>query len=273
MHVWRVVSTVQPASPLEIAPPPAAVDADWTPADADALYRLGAWGEGYVSVTDQGHIAVRPDPDGPAVSLHAIVEELVDQGVRLPLVVRFQDLLATRVTLLNESFGAAIRESGYGNGYTGVYPVKVNQLREVVDEIVEAGKPYGYGLECGSKTELIATLPRLEDDDTLLLVNGYKDSEMLRLITTFQKLGRQVLPIVEKTTELRRIRELAAEAGADPQFGIRVKLSTVAEGMWQTSSGDLSKFGVALPELVDAVDELIAAGPDQGAAPAALPHR
>ncbi len=244
---------------MEIAPPPAAVD-PWTPADSAALYRVPAWGEGYVEVSEQGHVAMKPDPDGPAVSLHAIVEELVEQGVRLPLVVRFQDLLATRVKLLNESFRTAVEESGYGNGYTGVYPVKVNQLREVVDEIVEAGKPYGYGLECGSKTELIATLPRLEDDETLLLVNGYKDSEMLRLITTFQKLGRQVLPIVEKTTELRRIRELADEAGVDPQFGVRVKLSTVAEGMWQTSSGDLSKFGVALPELVDAVDELIAAG-------------
>jgi arginine decarboxylase len=248
---------------LETASPRPTLTSDpdtWTPADAEALYHVPAWGEGYVSVTDEGQVAIRPAPDGPPVSVHAVVEELVGQGVRLPLVVRFQDLLATRVRLLNESFRAAIGESGYGNGYTGVYPVKVNQLREVVDEIVEAGKPYGYGLECGSKTELIATLPRLEDDETLLLVNGYKDIEMLRLITTFQRLGRQVLPIVEKTTELRRILALADDAGVPPQFGLRVKLSTVADGMWTTSSGDLSKFGVSLPELVDAVDGLIASG-------------
>lgn len=241
---------------METAAPPAV----WTPADASALYHVPAWGEGYVEVNERGHVAVRPHADGPAVSVHEVVEQLVGQGVRLPLVVRFQDLLAERVRLLNESFAAAIEEAGYGNGYTGVYPVKVNQLREVVDEIVEAGRPYGYGLECGSKAELIATLPRLEDDRTLLLVNGYKDAEMLRLITTFQRLGRQVLPVVEKTSELERIVALAAEQGVAPRMGIRVKLSTVASGPWTTSSGDLSKFGVNLPELVDAVDGLVAAG-------------
>jgi arginine decarboxylase len=241
---------------LETAAPPLV----WTPADAEALYHVPAWGEGYVEVTDKGHIAVRPETDGPAVSVHEVVEQLVGQGVRLPLVVRFQDLLTERVKLLNESFAAAIEESRYGNGYTGVYPVKVNQLREVVDEIVEAGRPYGYGLECGSKAELIATLPRLEDDRTLLLVNGYKDTAMLRLIATFQRLGRQVLPVVEKTSELRRIVQIAREEGIEPAFGIRVKLSTVASGPWTTSSGDLSKFGINLPELVEAVDGLIEAG-------------
>ena len=162
--------------------------------------------------------------------------------------------------MLNEAFQRAIAEAGYLGGYTGVYPVKVNQLREVVDEIVEAGKPFGFGLECGSKTELIATLPRLDSDETLLLVNGYKDAQMLSLIGTFQSLGKQVLPIAEKASEIRLVRRLAEEAGREPRFGVRVKLSTVADGPWATSSGDTSKFGVTLPELVETVDALVESG-------------
>ncbi|HEX8299619.1 MAG TPA: biosynthetic arginine decarboxylase, partial [Rubricoccaceae bacterium] len=219
------------------------------------------WGEGYVEVNDRGHVAVRPDPQqNIAIDLADVVEEIVAKGLTLPAVVRFQDLLATRVRLLNEAFQTAIAESGYTGGYTGVYPVKVNQLREVVDEIVEAGKPYGFGLECGSKAELVATLPRLDSDETLLLVNGYKDEAMLRLIGTFQRLGKRVLPIVEKPTELREILRLADEAGQPARFGVRVKLSTVADGPWAMSSGDLSKFGVPLPDLVEAVDGLLADG-------------
>ncbi|HEX8385621.1 MAG TPA: biosynthetic arginine decarboxylase, partial [Rubricoccaceae bacterium] len=210
---------------------------------------------------ERGHVAVRPDPlQDVAIDLADVVDEVVAKGLRLPAVIRFQDLLATRVRLLNEAFQAAIAESGFTGGYTGVYPVKVNQLREVVDEIVEAGKPYGFGLECGSKAELVATLPRLESDDTLLLVNGYKDEAMLRLIGTFQRLGKRVLPIVEKPAELREILRLADEAGQRARFGVRVKLSTVADSPWATSSGDLSKFGVPLPDLVDAVDRLVEEG-------------
>ena len=235
--------------------------AEWTTADAAALYHVAAWGEGYVEVNAHGHVAVRPDPrQDVAIDLADVVDEVVAKGLKLPAVIRFQDLLATRVRLLNEAFQTAIAESGYTGGYTGVYPVKVNQLREVVDEIVEAGKPYGFGLECGSKAELVATLPRLDSDETLLLVNGYKDEAMLRLITTFQHLGKRVLPIVEKPSELREILRLADEAGQPARFGVRVKLSTVADGPWATSSGDLSKFGVPLPDLVEAVDGLIADG-------------
>jgi arginine decarboxylase len=240
---------------------PADAAAAWTPQDAAELYHVAAWGEGYVEINDRGHVAVRPDPQQDiAIDLADVVDEIVAKGLSLPAVVRFQDLLATRVRLLNEAFQTAIAESGYTGGYTGVYPVKVNQLREVVDEIVEAGKPYGFGLECGSKAELVATLPRLDSDDTLLLVNGYKDEAMLRLIGTFQRLGKRVLPIVEKPTELREILRLADEAGQPARFGVRVKLSTVADGPWATSSGDLSKFGVPLPDLVEAVDGLLADG-------------
>ncbi len=245
----------------DLLPPPTDTAADWRPADAVDLYHMDAWGEGYFGVNDAGHVVARPDPrsDGE-IDLKAVVDEVVAGGLSLPAVIRFQDLLDTRVRQLNEAFAAAIDESGYGGSYTGVYPVKVNQLREVVDEIVEAGKPYGFGIECGSKTELVATLPRLESDETLCLVNGYKDAAMLRLILTFQRLGRRVLPIIEKTTELRQILALSDEAGQPAAFGIRVKLASVAPGPWTKSGGSLSKFGITLPELVEAADGLLATG-------------
>ena len=244
-----------------LAPPPDAEPAAWTPADAAALYHLDAWGEGFFGVNEAGHVVARPDPrrDGE-IDVAAVVDEVVAGGLRLPAVIRFQDLLDTRVRQLNEAFGQACREAGYTGGYTGVYPVKVNQLREVVDEIVEAGRPYGFGIECGSKAELVATLPRLESDETLCLVNGYKDAAMLRLILTFQKLGRKVLPVVEKTSELDQILALSDAAGQPARFGVRVKLSAVAPGPWTKSGGSLSKFGVTLPDLVDAADRLLAEG-------------
>lgn len=254
--------TLAPAEADDPTPAEAAPDEGaWTTADAEALYRVPDWGEGYFGVNDRGHVEARPDPSRDlAIDLAEVVDELTRHGLKLPAVVRFQDLLATRVGLLNDAFGRAIAESGYSGGYTGVYPVKVNQLREVVDEIVEAGKPFGFGLECGSKAELVATLPRLDSDETLLLVNGYKDERMLSLIQTFQGLGKQVLPIAEKATEIAMIRRLADAADRAPQFGVRVKLSTVADGPWATSSGDTSKFGVTLPELVEAVEALTDAG-------------
>ncbi|WP_412063226.1 biosynthetic arginine decarboxylase [Rubrivirga sp. IMCC45206] len=248
----------------DTVPAPAAPDPHveaWTPADAEALYHMAAWGEGYFGVNAAGHVVARPDPrrDGE-IDLAAVVEEVVAGGLSLPAVIRFQDLLDTRVRQLNEAFQTAIEESGYRGGYTGVYPVKVNQLREVVDEIVEAGRPYRFGLECGSKAELVATLPRLESDDTLCLVNGYKDAAMLRIIQTFQRLGRKVLPIIEKTTELDQILALSDEADQPARFGIRIKLASVAPGPWTKSGGSLSKFGITLPELVAAADRLIDAG-------------
>lgn len=237
---------------------------DWTPADAESLYHMAAWGEGFFGVNDSGHVCVRPDPRTDArIDLAAVVDEVVAGGLSLPAVIRFQDVLATRVRALNSAFAQAAEEAGYGGGYTSVYPVKVNQLREVVDEIVEAGREFNCGIECGSKAELVATLPRLESDDTLCLVNGYKDAAMLRLILTFQRLGRRVIPIVEKVSELEQILALADEAGQEPAFGIRVKLAAVAPGPWTRSGGSLSKFGVSLPELVALADRLIEEGRPQ----------
>ena len=233
----------------------------WTPADAEALYHMDAWGEGYFGVADDGRVCVRPDPRREGrVDLAAVVDEVVAGGLSLPAVVRFQDVLAARVRALNAAFERAAEDAGYGGGYTSVYPVKVNQLREVVDEVVEAGRPFGCGIECGSKAELVATLPRLESDEMLCLVNGYKDEAMLRLIRTFQRLGRKVLPIVEKTVELDQILALSDQDDQPAAFGVRVKLAAVAPGPWTKSGGSLSKFGVSLPELVAAADRLVAEG-------------
>jgi arginine decarboxylase len=244
------------SDPEDLAAPDA-----WAPADAETLYHMPAWGEGFFGVNDAGHVSVRPDAERDAhIDLAAVVDEVVAGGLSLPAVIRFQDVLAARVQALNAAFRQAAADAEYGGGYTSVYPVKVNQLREVVDEIVEAGRPFGCGIECGSKAELVATFPRLESDDMLCLVNGYKDEAMLKLILTFQRLGRKVLPIVEKASEFEQILKLSDAAGQPPAFGVRVKLAAVAPGPWTKSGGSLSKFGVSLPELVAIANRLIEEG-------------
>jgi len=242
--------------------PDAPADAErWTPAGAERLYHVQAWGERYFHVNEAGHAAVRPCHDSDlSVDLDAVAQELQQQGVQFPVLVRLQDLLATRVVELNEAFRTAISEAGYEGGYNGVYPIKVNQLREVVEDILEAGKPYAFGLECGSKAELTATLSMLEDDETLLICNGYKDAEMLRLMLTFQRLGKNVLPVVEKFAEFEAIERLGEEMGIEPRFGMRVRLSASGSGKWAESGGDHSKFGVSTPDLLTIVERLEAAG-------------
>lgn len=244
--------------PAPAPPGPDALAQDgWTPDDAAELYHVAAWGEGYFGVNDAGHATVRPSLETPVdIDLDEVVRELLDEGVRFPALIRFQDLLTTRVVQLNEAFRVARDEAGYEGGYTGVYPIKVNQLREVVEEILEAGRPYGFGLECGSKAEFVATLPHLADDETLLICNGYKDEGMLRMMLTFQSIGKNVLPVVEKFNEFETLLRLGVEMGVRPRFGLRVRLATVGAGKWAASSGDDSKFGVPTPELLAIVKRL-----------------
>ncbi|HEY5564769.1 MAG TPA: biosynthetic arginine decarboxylase [Rhodothermia bacterium] len=223
----------------------------WSPQDSHELYHFDAWSDGYFFVNDLGHVAVRPTRESStSIDVATIVEDIRTLGIRLPVVIRFQDVLRSRVVQLNEAFIAAIDEFSYGNRYAGVYPIKVNQLHEVVEEVLEAGEPYGMGLECGSKAELVAALPHLKSDSTLLICNGYKDSEMLDLIMMGQRLGKAVIPVIEKYDEFERFIGLAEETGFAPRFGVRVKLSTGGVGRWATSSGDASKFGLSLAELL-----------------------
>ncbi|HEX4996859.1 MAG TPA: biosynthetic arginine decarboxylase [Terriglobia bacterium] len=233
----------------------------WTVENSEALYRVPLWGDSYFYVNAEGHLSVRPilgDPIG--IDIFKVVQDLRQQRIEFPLLIRFQDLLRSRVVELNTAFRRAIEEAGYENAYISVYPIKVNQLHEVVQEILEAGRAFGFGLECGSKAELVAALPHLEDDQTLLICNGYKDATMIRLLLIGQQLGKNVIPILEKFSELRPLLLQAAEMGVKPTFGVRVKVSASGSGKWADSGGDASKFGITITELVKLIDEISASG-------------
>ena len=237
----------------------------WTVEDSENLYRVALWGESYFYVNEEGHLAVRPIlGDSIGIDVYKVVQDLKQQRIQFPLLIRFQDLLRSRVVEINTAFRRAIEESGYGNSYIGVYPIKVNQLHEVVQEILEAGRPFGFGLESGSKAELVAALPHLEDDRTLLICNGYKDWTMMRLLLIGQLLGKNVIPILEKYSELRLLVAQAAELGVRPKFGARVKISATGSGKWAESGGDRSKFGITITELVKLIDEVSANGLSDG---------
>src|SRR5262245_59124265 len=233
----------------------------WTIEDSENLYRVQLWGESYFYINEQGHLSVRPIlGDSIGIDIFSVAQDLKQQRIQFPLLIRFQDLLRSRVTELNNAFRKAIEEAEYKNSYISVYPIKVNQLHEVVQEILEAGRPFGFGLECGSKAELVAALPHLEDDRTLLICNGYKDSVMIRLLLVGQMLGKNVIPILEKYSELRPLLVQAREMGIRPRFGVRVKISATGSGKWAESGGDASKFGITITELVKLIDEVTEAG-------------
>ncbi len=233
------------------------VEDDWTVEDSEALYRVAAWSESFYFINERGHIAVRPLlQQALSVDLDDVVSDLRRRGVGFPALIRFQDILQTRVVRLNKAFIRAIRESGYRNRYQGVYPIKVNQLHEVVEEVLEAGRPYGMGLECGSKAELVAALPHLEQDGALLICNGCKDTIMLRLILAGQQIGQQVIPVLEKFGEFDQLLAVARELAVRPRFGVRVRLGTSGAGKWADSGGDQSKFGISIPELLTLIQML-----------------
>jgi arginine decarboxylase len=246
------------AEDLAIAPSLAATAGDaWIPADAENTYHVQAWGSGYFFVNEEGHAAVRPVWNSDlAIDLYEVVRQLKSQGVQFPALIRLQDLLQARVIRINESFRKAIRTTGYRNVYQGVFPIKVNQLREVVEEILEAGKPYKFGLECGSKAELVACLPYLETDDMPLICNGVKDGEMMRLMLAGQQRGKNILPVLERYEEFGLLYRHAREMEVATQFGVRVRLSTAGAGLWSESGGENSKFGISLTELLALVDRL-----------------
>jgi len=247
------------ASSPEIQQRPDAVPA-WSIDDSADLYRITSWGEPYFFINDEGHVAVRAlDSVATTMDVAAIVEELRRRGIQFPVLIRFQDVLRAQVKRINEAFREAIAESGYDNVYRGIYPIKVNQLHEVVDELLDAGKPYGMGLECGSKAELLATLPHI-DNDTLLVCNGVKDRTMLSLMINGQRLGQNVVPVIEKYSEFTDLKGLGFSKGFLPKLGVRVRLLTRGSGRWSESSGANSKFGLTITELVRLVAELEASG-------------
>jgi arginine decarboxylase len=233
---------------------------EWTVADAIELYRVQSWGEPYFFINEQGHVGIRAlDEHGTTMDMVKIVAELRRRGVQFPFLIRFQDVLRAQVRRINEAFRSAIAEANYGNIYRGIYPIKVNQLHEVVDELLDAGRPYGMGLECGSKAELIACLPQI-DGETLLVCNGVKDRTMLSLMIAGQKLGQNIVPVMEKYSEFIDLKGLAFSTGYMSQLGVRVRLATRGSGRWSESSGTNSKFGLNVSELMTMVNELEVSG-------------
>ncbi len=233
----------------------------WTVTDAEKLYNMAGWGLGYFRVNEEGHVTVHPDraPEH-GIDLYQIATDLNAQGVGLPLLLRFSDILQSRIAELAERFSGAIEEFGYEGGYTTVYPIKVNQQRHVVQEIVEFGTPFGVGLECGSKPELMAVLGLHESTSHLVICNGYKDEEFMRLALIGQQLGHRVIIVLEQLTELDVLLKVAGEMGVEPTVGVRIKLATEGSGRWAKSGGEKSKFGLSAVELVRLLDTLTAAG-------------
>jgi arginine decarboxylase len=210
-------------------------------------------------VDDEGFVQVQPAADGRSIRIMDVVHEALSMGLKAPMVIRFQDLLRHRVLQLNEVFVRAIKEEGYKGTYRGVFPIKVNQLREVIEEILAAGKDYNYGLEAGSKPELMIALAMHEGNQRLIVCNGYKDDDYIRLALLGRKLGKRVLMVVEQLSELDEIIRISAETGVKPMIGFRAKLLTRGEGKWALSTGDDSKFGLNTAEILFAIEKLRAA--------------
>jgi len=230
---------------------------DWDISSALALYNVERWGSPYFSINALGHVVVRPDAEpGREIDLMELVEEARSRGLSFPLTLRFQDLLRHRVRTINEAFTEAIAGAGYGNVYRGVFPIKVNQLREVVEEIVEAGEPFHFGLEAGSKPELLAALSVHADRESLIICNGYKDADYIRNAMLGRKLGKRLVMVVEKVEELAQIMAIARTMGVEPWIGVRVRLATKGAGKWATSGGEDAKFGLSTAELVGASELL-----------------
>ncbi|MBI4026602.1 MAG: biosynthetic arginine decarboxylase [Verrucomicrobia bacterium] len=229
----------------------------WSVQDTLTLYNIENWGGGYFSVNPKGDISVSPIQDkGPSLDLMDVLAGARSRGLALPLLIRFHDLLRHRVESINESFRAAIVESNYRGNYFGVFPIKVNQLREVVEEIIDAGKPHHFGLEVGSKPELFAAMAVHHDPESLIVCNGYKDPQFIRVALSGRKLGKKVILVVEKPEELGHIIAVSREVGVEPMIGIRVRLLSKSAGKWALSGGENAKFGLSTTELLEAVEML-----------------
>jgi arginine decarboxylase len=229
----------------------------WDIPSAIALYNIDRWGTGYFTINGAGNVQVMPTQAyGNAIDLMDVVTEARKQGMAFPLVVRFQDLLRHRVETINRAFQSAIAEANYQNTYKGVFPIKVNQLREVVEEIIDAGRPFSFGLEAGSKPELIAALAVHRDPESLIICNGYKDSTFIQNALLGRKLGKQVIMVVEKMEEVRQIIQVSKEMNVIPMMGLRVRLQAKGSGKWATSGGENAKFGLSTAELIAASNYL-----------------
>src|SRR5438045_2848148 len=234
---------------------------EWDIESAIATYNVEGWGQGYFTINVSGNVEARPlKNDGGSIDLLEVVNEARARNLGFPLLIRFQDLLRHRVESVNHAFQSAISEFGYGNGYRGVFPIKVNQLREVIEEIVDAGQQFHFGLEAGSKPELVAALAMHKDPESLVICNGYKDPAFIRIALLGCKLGKSVVIVVEKLEELEQTIRTSKEVGVEPLIGIRVRLNSKGAGKWTTSGGENAKFGLDTVSLITASEILKSEG-------------
>ncbi len=232
----------------------------WTVKNSAQLYNVPGWGLGYFGIDDAGHLTVHPDRDPDrSLDLFDLATDLHAQGVSLPLLVRFSDILRSRIEDLTHAFESAIAKTSFGGAYTPVYPIKVNQQRHIIEEILEFGRPHGMGLEAGSKPELQAVLALTEDTSHTIVCNGYKDEEYMRLALMAQRLGHQVFIVIEMLQEVDTLLSVAREMDITPTAGVRIKLATPGSGKWAESGGEKSKFGLNAAQLVQALRKLRAA--------------
>ncbi len=228
----------------------------WTTTDAAELYDVASWGKGYFSVGENGHLFVHPTKEtARSIDLKQLVDTLQWRGISLPILIRFADIIRHRLGEMYQAFDNSIREHGYNGGYCCVYPIKVNQQRQVVEEVFEFGRAYRFGLEAGSKPELLAVLA-IADNETPIICNGFKDDEYIEMVMLAKKIGRRIIPVVEKYTELELIAKHAQKVGVKPVIGIRVKLASRGSGRWKSSGGFRSKFGLTVSEALKAVEYL-----------------
>jgi arginine decarboxylase len=230
----------------------------WKVEDSAELYQVDAWGCGYFGVNATGHVVVRPDQRADReIDLHEVVEGLKARDLTAPVVIRFSDIIAHRLKSLHDAFAQAIAENEYRGGYSAVYPIKVNQQRLVVEEVYRSGKEFGFGLEVGSKPELLVVMAMTEDtSDRLIICNGFKDDSYIETVTLAAKLGRRIVPVVENFVELGLILKHAARYGVRPSIGVRIKLAAEGAGRWRESAGEKSKFGLFITEILELVEVL-----------------
>lgn len=230
---------------------------EWTPADGATLYQIAGWGSPYFSVADNGHVVVTPDPlRDQTVDLHELVNNLRARGLGLPLLIRFPDILGDRIRQINEAFETAIKEYSYPSRYQGVFPVKVNQQRHLVEDIVEHGAPWRFGLEAGSKPELMIALAMSKADGSLIVCNGYKDLAFMETAFVAQQFDKTVVVVLERMEELDLALRAAEKLGVKPSLGVRAKLAAKGVGRWKDSAGERAKFGLTKAEVIEVVDRL-----------------
>ena len=232
----------------------------WRIEDSAEIYNIGGWGLKYFSINDKGHVQVVPRQGYSPIDLQEVMEELRLRDVSAPLLLRFPDILDDRIQKITNCFKKAAQEYSYAGQNFVVYPIKVNQMSQVVEEIVSHGNKYNIGLEAGSKPELHAVLGVNAHSNSLIICNGYKDEDYVELALLAQKMGRRIYIVVEKLNELRLIHEVAKRIDVKPNIGIRIKITSSGSGKWEESGGDVSKFGLNSSELLEALEYLRSTG-------------